>query len=384
MLKDDIYELYLKQLDDKGEVNEHPAGRFMVRGGKLHHLEDNYGILSRILPEGDVDHYAHRIHQGLKNNPYLKVVSQEDRNTGKHLEELPEADIPDPPEEKQPLSFDYARGFSEPKLFQIMGDQASLDGAPITREEAMHISKEVENGVSTLKYHRAQGLQKAEEEAEEEEAPEVNVYEDPHLPGVGNKYAYKEWIQIPRVGVWIAMDVNSARSLNENHGRTVGDLALKAIAKVICDSLETVRPTQLGQGDEPSQPVKVFRIDGDGFITVVDSMEDAALFARKLTTKLQEIPAIKGAHQLSLSIGFGMDAKSADLAMDVAKNQRYHEHTKDKKFEAGSEPCFAYSLVPGAEGAVSLDSPNPKKSPGMAEPVENVTGQEQSDQKPSK
>ena len=355
MLNDDIYTLNLRHLGEDGKLSEHPAGRFLVKQGRIHHLEDNYGILQRTLPEGDVDSYAHRVHQGMQNNPYLSIVSESEKNSGK-VKDIPEADIPDPPEEKEPLTFEYQRGYSDPKLLQIMGNDASLDGAPISQEEAMSISQEVKNGVSTIRYQRQVPLRKAEKEPEPED-PSL-LFEDAQVPGVQNKYAHKQWLETPKPGVYMALDGNSSKVINEDFGHQVGDLAIGAIGKSMLSAIE-----EMGLKDS-----SVFR-DGDKWLVHMQSSADASLFARKLRAKLEEIPPISGSHALSLSVGIGMDEEMANKALRVAKAQKTHPETQQPIYEKGQEPMFCYSLLPGSEGSLVLTANNPMREPGMQEPA---------------
>lgn len=370
----------------------HPAGRLMVSGGHLHHLEDYHGLLGRVIPEGPVTTAsASRLH-GLQMSPHLSVerdewpLRPEVHSDASGTAEAAPVPTPAPAPASRASVFRYQRaGMENPHTLEVHQGVYTLDGQRLSLPEVQTIVRNVRSGAAMLRYPDVQAgrVAKAEEalldlfKAEELDpssalqhvraavaaghvSPEVeraltrHIYEDPMTAGVGNKYAYGEFRAKQRPGVYVSMDGNDFSEINNAFGHDVGDQAIKGFGHAARSSMDEAAP---GVG-------KLFRPGGDEFMAHFPSFEHAAKFTRSLSQRLGAMPPVGGAHQLSMSFGFGATPEHADKALYHAKDQKIVPGTKDpamsgrvkgtRKWAVGQVPSLAHSLVPGQEGPVPV------------------------------
>jgi hypothetical protein len=153
------------------------------------------------------------------------------------------------------------------------------------------------------------------------------------------------------------MDGNQFGQINKLHGQLAGDQAIKAFGQAAREAMDEAVGRGPGGGKmfRHTDEQVLYRNGGDEFIANVPSHEHAAKFARLLSKKLQDIPAVGGTHKLSMSYGLGLDHETADKAQMLAKGQKYHDlERKQPKYPDGQVPNLAHSLVPGFEGPLPV------------------------------
>ncbi len=368
----------------------HPAGRYMIAGGNLHHLEDYYGILKRFLPPGHVNEQTvSRIH-GLKMSPHLRITPV-DISAPPADADLAPPTLPTAP--ARPLResvFHYTRtGHDRPHVLEVQNGHFLLDGKKLSYPEAQTIRSNIASGAATIRYRKSEAaerirkmealltdwdtvLAKADENAisaaqalahvrqllghdhPTTKALTATIYTDP-MTGLGNQYATEEFKSQKKPGVYAMIDGTDFSSVNNTFGHEVGNQALKAYGGAIRSALNEAAP---GVG-------KAFRAGGDEMMVHLPSHEHAARFARALHQHLDKIPAIQGTHKLTAGIGLGLNPEHADKALYAAKEQKYlpgQEHIdarqRKRAFPVGQAPNMAHSLVPGFEGPIKLHDQN--------------------------
>lgn len=366
----------------------HPAGRFLVADGHVHHLEDYHGLLAREIPEGVVDDFtiAKMAHPGSG----LKVAARGAILGGHRTDVLPEADLQPLPkpvevtpqmardhaEVKPPSVWHYTRaGHDRPHVLEARGGAFTLDGNPLGDEEVGTILDNVRTRAARLRYARGsaqQALGKIEAQfadlrkadmdvqdalahldqlaGDEKTAGAVaalrrHVFEDPMVPGLGNKLAYQKFAAKGTPGATVVGDANFFKQINDVHGHAAGDSAIRAVGSAWRDAAEEV-----GQS-------KAHRFGGDEFHAHFPTYEHAADFARRLRSKLDQVPPVGGTHRLSMSLGIGHDFPTADRAAYAAK------HGKEGHTPSTVPTMLAHSLHQGFEGAVPLDEHQLKLTP---------------------
>lgn len=346
-MKDGLYYAHLLHPSDKGVVRRN-AGRFIVKGDKVHHLEDYFGLLNDQIPEGAVDDYIeHRISNP---GPKLSVASHGDIASGKRLDFIPELPLetPLPKEEVQPKRerppsvWHYTRaGHDRPHLLEAKDGQFLLDGNPLKDNELHTILQNVKTKVAKLRYPKSPvALTKAEGEiaslmkaSEEEMGPDEalahlsslhngdekttralasvrkHLFTDP-MTGMGNKLAYTQFREKQKPGAYVSLDANNFKSLNDTYGHDTGDAAIKAYGQAMRDAAKEA-------GD-----AKLFRAGGDELFAHFPTVNHAHQFLRSLRGKLEAIPPVNGTHRLSLSAGVGHTFQNADSALYEAKKKK--------------------------------------------------------------
>ena len=407
MLSNEIHNAYLSVKGKDGQEKLHPAGRFMVNDGHIHHLEDYHGLLQKEIPEGVIDDYsiAKMAHTGSN----LKVAGQESIKSGHRLDVVPEAELsPMAPAaavtpkmvqqhilKKPPSVWHYTRaGHDTPHVLEARNGKYMLDGNSLKDNEVATILDNVRSRTGKIRYISGgaaesvakmeqvfASLRKSDEPMDAQqafkhlheaaqaghvphaavEALRRQIYTDPMAQGLGNKYAFNEFHAKQKPGVYISMDGNDFKHINDVHGHEAGDAAIKAFGHAAREAMdESVGSDKAKLWRNPDEQ-NLYRSGGDEFVAHVPSHEHAATFARALRAKLEQIPAINGTHKLSMSMGFGNDFHNADKALYKAKEQKYvgtanvPGRPQTRAFSPGQVPNLAHSLVPGHEGPVALE-----------------------------
>lgn len=390
MKSPEIYEAHLKKQNPDGSSSLHPAGRFMIHDGNVHILSDYHnGTLSSAIPSGPVTDFTnHRI----ANPPSdLDIASHSDIKAGKRLDLIREAKLKPLSQEEyfnpKPSVFDYFLANSDkPHVLEMYGGHLHLDGNKLSRGESQVVLHHLQDGHAKIRYPKNKGeiirkmedgfwsLKKAEEDGMDHDQalqhvrqavaaghihPDVErsltraIFEDKMTKGLGNKYAWESFAAKNKPGVYVSMDGNDFKSINDTHGHEAGDSAIKAFGKAAREAMDEAIGRGSGKLFRNPDEQDLYRNGGDEFIAYVPSHEHAAVFARKLREKLEAMPPINGVHKMSMSFGFGNDHKSADQALYHAKKQKLNPDGS-RKFQPGQAPSFAHSLVSGSEGPVPL------------------------------
>jgi diguanylate cyclase (GGDEF)-like protein len=345
----------------------HPAGRFMIHNGRLHHLEDYHGVLDAMIPEGDVDTTTiSRLH-GIKWSPNFRVQRHYHEDPAEP-EQIPVEVKPQPLPQRPPV-FEYHRpGMARPHTVEFSNGKAALDGRELSDAETKLLLSNADKGLATLRYKsQPTPLNKTEEDLDPEGAlqhirnavaaghihPDVeraltrHIYEDKMTPGLGNKYAYQQFRAKNKPGVYISADSNDFKAINDTYGHDAGDQAIMGVGNALRSAAEKVGT------------VKLFRPGGDEFVIHAPSYEEASKFMRHATKHLDQVPAVGGVHKHSMSFGLGNDFATADKALYHAKEQKKDPTTGGRMFPVGKTPHMAHSLVPDNAGAIKLHDESP-------------------------
>jgi diguanylate cyclase (GGDEF)-like protein len=393
-LKPDIYHADLLVANPDGTTSRHPAGRFAVSNGEVHLLENYHdGQLANTIPSGKIDDLTE---QKINNpGPDLSIASTKDIESGKRMDFIKEHELQQPLEPQQqpevkveptmPSVWYYTRaGHTQPHVLEFRQGKFMLDGNPLDDGEVATILDNVKTKVGKIRYANSapvhsimkmeaayKRLRKADLTPEEalahldklgspdEKTNEAiaslrrHVFEDSMMEGVGNKYAYNQWVKQPRQGVHIGLDLNNFKQINDTHGHGVGDQAIKAFGGAMRTAADKTK-TPEGQG------VKIFRTGGDEAVAFAPSYEHAATFLHNLREHLSSIPPVMGAHKLSASAGIGHTPETADKALYEAKKQKAG-HTVTT-----IPHLLAHSLYPGNEGAIQHEQHVPPKIEGSS------------------
>lgn len=389
MLADEIYHAHVLRARPDGTVTRHPAGRFMVKGGQLSHLEDYHGLLSDTIPEGAVDDYT--VLRVNSPGPHLSVAGRREIAEGRRLDFVTDHPLPKmlpdpvqvtpaaangapPPRPQMPAVWHYHRvGHDKPHLLEAHGGKYLLDGNPLQDDEISTVLDNVRGRTAKIRYVKPVApqvptaiakmeqvfadLKKADIDPQEalahldtlggDEKTSASIaslrkhlFEDPMNPGVGNKYAYQEFRKKNLPGVYASIDVNNLKHLNDTQGHDAGDALIRAFgtaARTAADPAKT----------------KLFRAGGDEYVLHAPDADTAYQTLRALREHVNQIVPVNGVHKPSFSAGLGSTFEDADRALFQAKGAKAAHLTTGGQLHA--VPHFAHSLLPGAEGPVPLD-----------------------------
>lgn len=343
------------QVQIKVGSNLCPAGRFMIANNQVYHLEDYHNILNSFAPQGPVS-------QELFNN--LQIL-QSSGNFVISESQVPENQQPSITVSQQPLPprpsvFEYHRpGLEQPHIIEFSNNLAALDGEALSPDELSLILENINTGLASVRYRSElvkteemdiKGAMKALRElvaqghapADLERVFTRHIYHDPMVSDVGNKHAWQEFQAENKPGVYGSIDMNSFKHINDTHGHTTGDEAIKAIGGA------------LREAANKSGRVKLFRPGGDEFAIHAETPEDAHTFIRHARSYVDALAPIKGVHKPSFSIGLGHDFDTADKALLEAKKNKIDPVSQKPLFHPTKTPHFGHSMLTGQEGPINL------------------------------
>lgn len=356
----DIPSVYSVSLvSDKGV---HPAGRFMVHGDHLHHLEDYHDILDTFLPEGPVTDHTRDTLYSLKYSPRFVVKEDFVKDMPKETKGM-EVAMKEEPAPQRPDVFHYHRpGMLNPHTLEFTPSGPALDGQALSPDEMNLIIRNLDSGAATLKYkdvvHKSldddgffEDLLKSDMDPDSalqavraavaaghmhpdvERALTKHIFEDPMIPGVGNKYAATKFLEKGKPGIYVSMDGNNMKAINDKHGHPAGDAAISGV-------FQSMRTAANSVGN-----CKLFRNGGDEAILHAPTLEHAMNFVRQAQTEIDKIPATGGTHKLTVAFGLGTNPKMSDDALLLAKAKKKDSSGKDL-YQPGKVPHLMHSLVP--------------------------------------
>ena len=352
-------EVYQVEIDRNGE--KHPAGRFAVVDNNLYHLEDYHGILDTLLPQGPVDLVTDSTLGSMLRNPSFtitnhKIPVEEPKEEQKQVQ-ITKVPVPD-----RPAVFDYYRpGMAKPHVVEFSDHGAALDGKALDQDELDLILENAENGIATIRWRSAYGeLRKDEIDMDPDAllqhiraaeksghlptgsgaAYTKHLYEDPMVTGVGNKAAATNFKNKNNAGVYASIDLNGFKGINDTHGHTAGDEAIKAAGGAFREA------------SAKSGNIKLFRNGGDEFIAHAPTLEHMSHFLRHASNHVDALPLIGGTHKQSFSVGVGHNFDTADKALYHAKAQKLDPVSKSPIYGTHNTPNLGHSLYPGSEGAL--------------------------------
>lgn len=365
-------------------THPHPLGPQRQLLGKFYLGDGNFSVLEDhgVVPGVDLSKLspakaAKALHR-LTTSQRRELVNGEDLRQGLHPDLLPTLGKPGPiPNELQTAlqsqlkeeedgprrsSFDYHRdGMPTPQHLEVQGASAYLDGQPLAPEEMKHIVRNMQQGKAKLRHRvqKSEDLLKVEPHlahalgqvraavasgAVHPDALRVlnrTIFSDTMVPQMGNQMAYKDFLSRPRAGVHLHLDANDFGSINKIHDHETGNEAIVAMGKALRSAMDESVGRKNG---------KLFRTGGDEFVAHVPTHEHAALFTRTLRSKLEAIPAIRGTHRLSMSVGIGPSKEHAEEALKDAKMQK-----KIAAAPLGQAKTHAASRMPGREGVIPVE-----------------------------
>ena len=134
-------------------------------------------------------------------------------------------------------------------------------------------------------------------------------YEDDSKPGIGNKYAFQEFIKENRVGYYVSMDANDFKNINKiNH--IIGDEAIISIGKALRDASYN------------TGMCKLFRSGGDEFLLFTEIKGNVDIFIQNAIKELDKIERVNDLYKLTVSFGAGNSYYDAEESLKMAKNKK--------------------------------------------------------------
>lgn len=331
----DIYLIFLLNPTKDG-LQRRQIGKVLIHEGHVSVLED-HGLGRGIhgSPQ-QVIKYIDSLARGQRT----EVVRLYDIENGSRPDLIPEVEDTEHHirNTEDPLRLTY----HDPDLggahIEVHKDKILLNGQELSSPESEQIMASVKSGHGHLRHGHlpleksdANDLNKIEPELEDAikalrgavksgALPETSlktltrhVFNDQLVPFVGNKKAYEDFLSRPRKGIHIHIDGNDHGYLNKLYGFETGNDAIRHLARAIKSAMEETVGRKAG---------KIFRIGGDEFNAHVPSAEHAAAFSRALRAKLDSIPALKGTHSFSASVGYGPTPDHAEESLMQAKTEK--------------------------------------------------------------
>lgn len=376
---------------ENGDHYKKSHGRVMVTPQRAIILEDYHRFLEKIFPKECDAAKGMEILERLRHNPYWSVRSSDE---GLNYSEIKQLEPKENSVDMQHVWLYTDPMAGETHKLHYDGVGFHLNDQPLEDDSLASLLDSVHNGAIQLTYPDQEvmkNLKQIEEkfspvakvEQKEPSVEEVvkhldvlaksgqipeemsrvlrkHIFEHPMAPGVGNRYAWEQHKQRTQGlgNYYVVGDVNSFKHINDTLGHQVGDDTISLLGKLIRETADEIG----------IENIKAFMPAGDEFIFVANSAEIAFTALRKMVEKLRAIPHVGGVHQLSATMGVGMSFVMADRAMYEAKKSKYNpvglvvnmqnkiDHYKsDKLFDDHAVPNFAYNLLPGQEGPISLE-----------------------------
>src|SRR5690606_22836906 len=169
---DGVYRIYYHYDHEKYGPQRRLHSRFVIHNGVIHHLEDHFGHLDSMMPEGNLDNRHKRQLARLLTSRYFELINEDDIMAGEYEDEIPEFDPGLTLSDAQ--FWMISKDGGEPQKVEVQGDVVTIDGIKLTDEEAEKLIFCIQNGLVQLKEIAPQtSLQKNDE---------VNIDEIGKLP----------------------------------------------------------------------------------------------------------------------------------------------------------------------------------------------------------
>lgn len=380
-----IHSVFRVHPQDDGSVHHQLAGKYVEHNGVIDVLEDHFDMG---LQDGPIDEEKQKLLNSIRNSSYMKDVSHQDWLEGKHPELYENLEnVHDMGSEAQPEDRINSGGASQipagrtarfhvklkdsPETFKLFvrGDAVVLNDQPLEEDQIKVLRQAIDSGDAKITYAPEDTkLQRMEEvfndliklepqlqdalgsmrqavkaghlKPEHLKALTGSIFKDTMVPSLGNKKAFGDFLNTHKQpgGIHVMGDANQFKAINDTYGHAAGDQAIKAMGGAWREALDE----SVGRAK-----AKAHRIGGDEFHAYVPTHEHAVRFARALRGKLEALPAIGGAHQMSMSLGIGHSPEHADSALYQAK-----EAKNAMGYKPGQAKMHVHSLVPGSEGPV--------------------------------
>lgn len=372
-LFDEMYYVFLP-LNVEGQKTSHPSGRFIIKNNKVEILEDYHNLLKESIPEGEINEYTQKRIDNSDPDDLLHIVSRKALKKGHDYHNLiPEAPLDSKLNIPSGKSFHYFKE-NEEDPHTLEGDENGfkLDGKDIDQNTLDNIIYEVKSGKGKLaspekmedKIKKAEVLIKKWKNVDPENHAEAILAEigakekagklspgttqalrklvlTDRMTGVGNQRAWEAFKAKNKPGTYASLDLNDFGHINNKHGHSAGDKAIKLAAEAARKAAD----------DVGTKHIKLFRSGGDEFTVHAASPQHGSSFVNKFHSNLEKVPAIGGKHKISASTGLGRSYKEADKALYSAKKQKYTPETRSSStpqrlHNVGATPSFVHSALP--------------------------------------
>lgn len=138
---DGIYRVYAHRFDEAGQRHDRIMGRFAIEQGLLLILEDHYGKLHHLFPQGLITARTKKRMENLERSGYHQIVREDHVNQGHHPEHARDMDLGEmEPEARFMVS---GEGVHAPQLLEIWSGAVVLAGRRLSDME----TRELMNGV---------------------------------------------------------------------------------------------------------------------------------------------------------------------------------------------------------------------------------------------
>ena len=143
----------------------------------------------------------------------------------------------------------------------------------------------------------------------------ARVAQTDHLTAAFNRYAFHTLLDRDLAGVAVIADIDNLKSINDRHGHSAGDAAIRAVASAI---RSCIRADDL-----------LFRWGGDEFLVLLLAFNEPEARARLsvVNEQLREVAVPDGGPTIAVSVSMGFaafdSAKSLDEVIRVADSAMY-------------------------------------------------------------
>jgi hypothetical protein len=164
MIQNGVYRLYaIHHGEHPGETKHRLAARFMVDDGNLEILEDHYGHMDDVLPEGPLTEAHRRALAYLLDSGYWSCQHEDARDGGEHPETLAEFQLPPLPEGVP--TFRIKGGEFNGQELKVAGDTVIVGGQKLPEAQAHALLQAAEAGEIELELVEPRGvpLEKSEQ-----------------------------------------------------------------------------------------------------------------------------------------------------------------------------------------------------------------------------
>lgn len=159
---DGVYRIYYHYDHERYGPQRRLHSRFVIHNGVIHHLEDHFGHLDSMMPEGNLDNRHKRQLARLLTSRCFELINEDDIMAGECEDEIPEFDPGLTLSDAQ--FWMISKDGGEPQKVEVQGDVVTIDGIKLTDEEAEKLIFCIQNGLVQLKEIAPQtSLQKNEE-----------------------------------------------------------------------------------------------------------------------------------------------------------------------------------------------------------------------------
>jgi hypothetical protein len=148
-MKKQIYKGVFKVYDRKtGSVHDRLLARFSCDGGEFKILEDHLGIFEDSLPEGEMTDLHFKFLDSIRTSPYLRLLSEEQINSGEHDDMIDDLDIMAQPKHEF-LLYDEKTN-EEPIKVHVFDSNWVVNGKQLLPHEKDLLIKRVQGGELTI------------------------------------------------------------------------------------------------------------------------------------------------------------------------------------------------------------------------------------------